>query len=321
VTTPTPAPDVSVVAVNYRTEEMTARAVRRATSSAGPFAVQQVVVDNGATEASTARLHAELPDAAIIPLAENRGFGAGVNAAAGHATGRTLFVVNPDALCRDDAVARLLRYLDSHPRVGLVAPRLLHEDGRVQVNAYRRFPNLVTLFFDFCAPLHPLDGTPLHPHALPRGRLAEAGRVAHVMGAAMLVRRSALDDAGPFDERYFLYLEETEWQRRIAATGVWEIHLEPAAEVVHAERGSSGASVVSPHFLVSAQRFHSSPRAARAVMRAGAAISVIAARLIARLRPRDPRFGKLAAAYRDVLAELRARGGSSPASRAPSPPM
>jgi N-acetylglucosaminyl-diphospho-decaprenol L-rhamnosyltransferase len=292
-----------VVAVNYRTPELTARAVRLATEAAAPFHVQQIVVDNGATEASTASLRAALPGATVVPLTENRGFGAGVNAGAAVATSGALFVVNSDAFCRPGAVACLLRYLDRDAAVGIVAPRLLHEDGRVQGNAYRRFPNLLTLFFDFCAPLHPLDGTPLHPHSVTRARLSRPGRVAHVMGAAFVVRRSALEASGGFDERYFLYLEETEWQRRVSERG-WEIHLEPSAEVVHAERASSGAQVVSRHYLVSAQRYFRSPRSARVVMRSGAAVSLLAARLAGRLRPSDPRFPKLVAAYRDVLTAL-----------------
>jgi GT2 family glycosyltransferase len=297
------AADVSVVAVNYRTPELTARAVRLASESAAPYRVQQVVVDNGATDAGTAMLRTALPDATVIPLADNRGFGAGINAAAARATGSSLFVVNSDAFCRADAVARLLRYLERRPEAGIVAPRLLHEDGRLQINAYRRFPNLITLFFEFCAPLHPLHGTRLHPHALPRERFAHPSRVAHVMGAAFLLRRETLRDAGGFDEAYFLYLEETEWQRRVAGRG-WEIHLEPSAVVVHAEHGSSDAQVVSPHYLVSAQRYFRSPLAARTVMRAGACISIVAARIASVLRPGDPRFTKLVAAYRRVLAAL-----------------
>lgn len=298
-----PPADVAVVAVNYRTPEATARAVALASASAAPYRVEEVVIDNGATAAGTAALRAGLPAATVIPLAENRGFGAGVNAAVAGSAAPLLFVVNPDAFCAAGAVAALVRYAAAHPAAGVVAPRLEHEDGRLQINAYRRFPNLATLFFDFCAPLHPLHGTALHPHALPADRFERAGRVAHVMGAAFLARRAAFADAGPFDERYFLYLEETEWQRRVAARA-WEIHLEPAARVVHAEHGSSDTEVVSPHYLASAQRFFRPPGAARGTMRAGAAVSVLTARAAGALRPGDPRFPKLARAYRRVLSDL-----------------
>ena len=295
-------PDVSVIVVNYRTEELTGRALAAARAAAGGLSLEEIVVDNGATAATAAALAVHAPRARVIAERDNRGFAAGVNAGVRAASAERLFVLNSDAFCQGDALARLVRHLDAHPHAGLVAPRLTGEDGDLQVNAYRRFPNLVTLFFDFAAPLHPLGRTRLHPHALPPTRFrGPAGPVAHVMGAAMLVRRAAYDAAGPLDEGYFLYLEETEWQRRLAAAG-WEIHLEPAAHLVHLEHGSSDATVVSPHFLDSAVRYHG-PRAL-GVMRAGARLSVLSARAAGRLRPGDERFGKLERGFRDVLARL-----------------
>lgn len=297
-------PDVSVIVVNYRTEALTGRALDAARAAAPGLEIEEIVVDNGATAQTAAALAAHAPRARVIPEPANRGFAAGVNAGVAAARGDRLFILNSDAFCRDDALARLVAHLDAHPRAGLVAPRLTGEDGGLQVNAYRRFPNLVTLFFDFTAPLHLLGHSRLHPHALPPSRFeGPAGPVAHVMGAAMLARRAAYDAAGPLDEGYFLYLEETEWQRRMAGAG-WEVHLEPAAHLVHLEHGSSDATVVSPHFLASAVRYHG-PRA-RAVMRAGARISVASARAARRVRPADERFVKLERAFSEVLERLAA---------------
>lgn len=298
-------PDVAVIVVNHGTEELTGRALRAARAAAPGLTVEEVVVDNGSTDATVAALARCASGARIVREPENRGFAAGVNAGVQAAGADLLFILNSDAFCRLDALARLTGYLHRHPRVGLVAPRLLDEDGRVRVNAYRRFPNLLTLFFEFTAPLHLLGDTALHPHALPPSRRARPGPVAHVMGAAMLVRRAAYEAAGPLDEAYFLYLEETEWQRRLVRAG-WEIHLEPTADVVHLEHGSSDANVVSPHYLQSAVRFYG-PRAVP-VMRTGARISVLSASVARRLRPDDARFAKLERSFRTVLESLDAAG-------------
>lgn len=292
-------PDVSIIVVNYRTPEMTAQSVAAARAAARGLETEAIVVDNGAVDVDS--LRGALPDATVVASPDNRGYAAGVNQGIARSSGRMLLLLNSDAFPQGDAISVLARELDAHPRVGIVAPRLVHDDGALQVNAFRRFPDLLTLFFDFCAPLHPLHGTRFHPHALPRQRFSgPAGPAAHVMGAAMLVRAEAARQAGPLDERFFLYLEETEWQRRITAAG-WDVWLQPAATVVHLERASSGATVVSPHYLRSTALYFPRPRAARAVMRLGAAISVAAAAVAARLRPADPRFPKLAAAYREVL--------------------
>jgi N-acetylglucosaminyl-diphospho-decaprenol L-rhamnosyltransferase len=296
-------PDVSIIVINYRTEDLSARAVADARAAAGELSTEAILVDNGATADSAARLRTGVPDAEIVELTENRGFAAGVNAGVARAKGRFLLLLNSDAFMRGHALASLAAHLEAHPRAGVVAPRLLHDDGSLQINAYRRFPGLLTLFFEFCAPLHLLHGRVLHPHTLPRTRFTSPVRVAHVMGAAMLVRREAFRDAGPFDEVFFLYLEETEWQRRVAAAG-WEIWVEPTAETLHLEKGSSDAQVFSPHYLESAKRYFHPWPAARLLMRLGARISVLSAALAARARPGDPRFPKLEMAFRDVLRRV-----------------
>ncbi len=300
-----------MVVVNYRTEVLSVRALADAVRSSAPYTVELVVVDNGATSASTAALRAAAPEATVVPIADNRGFAAGVNAGVRAASAPMLFVVNSDAFARDDAVARLLRHAAAHPHAGVVAPRLVNADGSLQINAYKRFPTLFTLFVEFCLPLHPLHGTRLHPHALPRSAMASPGRVAHVMGAAMLIRREAFAAAGPFDEAFFLYLEETEWQERLTRAG-WEVRFEPAAVVEHLEHASDDVHVVSRHYLASAQRYYRPAWAARLAMRSGAAVSIAAAAAARRVRPADPRFPRLVSAYRDVLRALRGAGAAPP---------
>jgi GT2 family glycosyltransferase len=296
-------PDVSIVVVNYRSAELTVRALESAAASAGGARVEEIVVDNASGADDLELLRERRPGALLVASAENRGFAAGVNEGLARARGRTVLVLNPDTIAADDALARLLAYLDAHPRAGVVAPLLRNADGSVQLSVHRRFPNLLTLFVEFCAPLHVLSATRWHPHTLPLARLARPGAVAHAAGAALLVRTDAARAAGPLDERFFLYLEETEWQRRMARAG-WEIHLEPAAEFMHSGQGSDAdVEVVSPHYLDSAQRFFG-PRA-RPVMRAGAVVSVWSARAARRLRPADPRFGKLERAYGRVREQLR----------------
>jgi GT2 family glycosyltransferase len=202
----------------------------------------------------------------------------------------------------------------------VAAPRLLYPDGRPQPNVYRRFPNLLTLFVDFCAPVgHALAHAPgLHPYVLPpgaRGRRA----VAHATGAALAVRRRAYDDAGPLDEGYFLYLEETEWQRRVRRSG-WSVESVPEACVVHRVRGGGeAAEVPSPHYLPSAYRYlraqGTSETAIDVTLVAGAVTSQLALRAVAALSSSRRRSAlRQAEGFRDVVRYVRrrrsARGGS-----------
>jgi len=297
--------DVSVIVVNFRSAALSARALTAARAAAGGLAVELVVVDN-TPEGEGEALAAAVPGATVIPRPDNPGFAGGVNAGMARARGRHVLLLNPDAFPEGDAVARLVAYLDAHPRVGVVAPLLRHEDGSVQNNAYKRAPTLLTLFVEYALPLQVLlHGTRLHPHNLPDAALARPRRIAHATGAALLVRREAAQAAGPLDEGYFLYLEETEWQGRIAAAG-WEVHLEPGARVTHLGGGSgAGLAFASPHYVASVRRYFGGRRATPWVMGTAALLSLAATSVAARLRPGDPRLAEHARAYRRVLALLR----------------
>jgi GT2 family glycosyltransferase len=299
-------PDVSVVVVNYHSDELALRAFADAAAAAPGLELEEILVENGSGEASVNRLAEGRPQARMVVVEENRGYGHGANAGLRAATGRTILLLNSDAFAHGDAVTRLVGYLDAHPRAGFVAPALLNEDGTRQLNAYRRFPNVVSVFFDYAHPVAaPLYGTAWHPYVLGRDRYTEPGRIGHAMGAALLLRPEVLDAAGFLDERYYLYLEETDWQRRASEAG-WEVHLDPRAVFTHVGGGSTGDySFASPHYLESLDRYFGGRRSIRAAAVAGSAITLAGASVAGRLRPADPRFPPLADAARRALAGLR----------------
>jgi N-acetylglucosaminyl-diphospho-decaprenol L-rhamnosyltransferase len=247
--------DAAVVVVNYRTPELVEQCLESVRAASGELSLQTVVVDNASDDGSVERLRAALPWARVVAMDENRGFAAGVNAGFRHTTAGAVIVLNPDTELLGGALIELLEHLQRRPGVGVVAPLLQDADGRLAPNGYRRFPGLLTLGMDLCLPFgYALAHAPsLHPYAMSPAALQAGERPAHVCGAAMAIRRTAYAQAGPLDEGFFLYLEETEWQRRIAATG-WAIEVLPAARVCHLERGG-GAQAPSPHFVGGALRY------------------------------------------------------------------
>jgi N-acetylglucosaminyl-diphospho-decaprenol L-rhamnosyltransferase len=297
--------DLSIVIVNYRTPELTLRAVDGARASCADLAVEEILVDNGAHD--VAALRAGRPGAQVVGAPENRGFAAGVNAGIAACSGRHIAVVNSDAFCRGDALARLVAHLDTRPEVAVAAPALRFPDGRRQLNAYKRFPSSLTVFFEHCHPLsNPLHGRALHPYVVPVTDYDHARPVAHVMGAAFVVRREAAAAAGPLDEGYFMYLEETDWQRRMSAAG-WEIDLVPEAEVVHLGGASAqDYAFAGSHYAASLDRYFAGRPGPRRAAIAGEAVTLVAARIAARVRPSDPRYAALADASSRALRTLRA---------------
>jgi N-acetylglucosaminyl-diphospho-decaprenol L-rhamnosyltransferase len=308
----TDRPDVSVIVVNYRSAELTVRALEDARRSAGGLVVEQLVVDNASGDAEVDLLRRRLADATVIALEQNRGFAAGNNAAISRAAGRYLLLVNPDAFACGDAVARLVGHLDAHPAAGLAAPVLENEDGSVQANLYRRFPTLASLFVEFCFPLALVAVALRTRRADPANAPAGWRPIAHAIGAALLVRGEAAAAAGPLDERFFLYLEETEWQRRMAAAG-WRRDGVPGARFVHLGGGSSSSpTLASPHYLDSANLFFDRGRAAEGVIAAGAVISWIWLKISHTLGLSSAPEDELRSAFGSLLRLLRARRRERP---------
>jgi GT2 family glycosyltransferase len=305
-------PDLTIVVLMYNSSEISLQAMAQALAAAPQEAViQEVFVDNGSAPVHAARLHAERPDAAVLVQDRNLGFAGGMNAGIAAARGRYVMLLNDDAFFHDDGVARLLAHMDAHPRTGVCGPKLLNRDGTQQLNAYRRPPNTLTVFFDFCFPLSALAyGRALHPYVLPRSRYDHSRPVGHLMGAVLLVRREVFDEAGKLDEAFPLYLEETEWQQRVARRG-WRIDLVPDAVATHwGGTGSGGYAFANAHFLIGLDYMHHGSRRIRFAAIAGAAISVLAARVAELARPGDERFRKLreacTRAIRILVAQERA---------------
>lgn len=299
--------DAAVVLVNYRTPALVERCLASVRASQGKLRLETVVIDNASQDGSVERLRASLPGTEVIAMDENRGFAAGVNAGFRHTTAATVIVLNPDTEVDADTLPLLLAHLREHPRTGVAAPLLEHPDGRLAPNGYRRFPGLFTVGLDLCIPFgYAVAHAPaLHPYAMSPSALHSGRRPAWVCGAALAVRRSAYTQAGPLDEGFFLYFEETEWQRRVTTCG-WEIALVPDTRVRHLVRGGGeDALAPSPHFVISAMRYLRMRGIPTIISRAALALSLALSwatlSLIAALPAKRARATRQARAYRQLL--------------------
>jgi hypothetical protein len=299
--------DASVVIVNYRTPELVERCLESVPAGCGELSMEVVVVDNASGDESVERLRALPSPPAVLSMPTNRGFAAGVNAGFEHTSTELVVVLNPDTEVRPGALRALVEHLRANPRTGVVAPLLEGPGGQLAPNGYRRFPGLLMLAFDLCIPFsYALVHTPgLHPYAMSPAALRAGAKPAWVSGAAMAVRRAAYEEAGPLDEDFFLYFEETEWQRRVARRG-WAIELAPGASVCHLVRGGGDDALAhSPYFVSSALRYlrmQGVPVAlSRVVLSISLLLSWMALGTIALLPGKRAKAAPQARAYRSLL--------------------
>ncbi|MBI4494114.1 MAG: glycosyltransferase family 2 protein [Chloroflexi bacterium] len=218
---------VSAIIVSYNTRELLRRALRSALGRPG-LEVEGLVVDNASQDGSAEMVAEEFPQVVLVRSAENRGFAAGVNQGLQRARGEYVLLLNPDAELLGDGLERMVEFLAGHPRVAAVGPRLVYGDGSRQHAAFA-FPTLPMIFLDF----FPLHGRLLDSRLNGRYPPAAAPHpIGHPLGACMLLRRQALAEVGPFDERFFMYCEEVDWCLRAWQQG-WQVYHLPQAVARH----------------------------------------------------------------------------------------
>jgi GT2 family glycosyltransferase len=218
---------LSAIVVNRNTADLLVTCVDHIMRSDLEGGVEIIVVDNGSTDDSVARIDQSHPAVIVLKAGRNLGFAAANNKALSKARGDYLLLVNTDALLEPSCAKELLDVMTAFPDAAMVGPQLMNPDGSLQTS-YEAVPTLATetLNRSLLKRLFP-SKYPGKYRALSAPEPVEA-----LIGAVMLLRRSALEEVGGFDEGYFFFLEETDLAVRLRDAG-WKVVHDPAARVVH----------------------------------------------------------------------------------------
>lgn len=226
------APDVSIVIVSFNTRDLLRECLKSLERQSAGTSKEVIVVDNTSRDGTADMVANEFPQVKLIRSDINLGFAAANNAAFPHCIGKYVVLLNSDAFLRSKALQRAMAYMDADETIGLGGARLVGPDDCLQPSA-RMFPSLLNDFLT-------LSGLAAR---FPRSRFfgrfdrtwADPDQVADVdwvPGAFSIVRRSALEETGFFDEKFFLYYEEVDLCRRIRAAG-YKVRYWPDVVVVH----------------------------------------------------------------------------------------
>lgn len=180
------------------------------------------VVDNASSDGSVAAVRERYPYVQVIENAENRGFAAANNQAIEASRGDYVLLLNSDTIVHAQALERMTRFLEAHPRVGVAGACLLNADGTLQPS-WAAFPS-------FWSELLGRNIRTRTPYRTDDGSAAYL--VDWVGGAALMIRRTVIEQIGVLDEGYFMYSEETDWCFRVRKAG-WDICYLPNATIVH----------------------------------------------------------------------------------------
>lgn len=241
---------LAIIIVNWNVRDLLAGCLRSIQTDLPPGG-QIWVVDNASGDGSVEMVRRDFPDVHLIASDTNLGFAGGNNAAlraigfgeknqpAGHELPAAVLLLNPDTEVHPGALATLTDFLARNLQAGIAGARLLYGDGSFQHSGFG-FPGLWQVAIE----LLPLPGRLAESRLngrYPRTLYADGQpfRVDHPLGAAMCVRREAIEQVGLLDEQYALYVEEVDWSKRILMAG-WLAYCVPAAVVTHFGGQSTG---------------------------------------------------------------------------------
>lgn len=231
--------DLSVIIVNWNTRDLLLNCIRSVYETVQGIEFEIWVVDNGSTDKSQQAVKAAFPQVHLIENTQNRGFAAANNQALKQMAGRYALLLNSDAALTERAAERLLAFMESTPTAGMACGQLLNPDGTLQ-NSIANFPTLLTLISN--ETLLRI----LFPERFPSKRRSYTGPipVESGIGACLMIRKTAMEMVGIFDESFFFFFEETDWAYRMRQAN-WRIFFVPSARIIHAQGKSAGNSVAS----------------------------------------------------------------------------
>lgn len=230
-------------AITKQTLESVYRETKNISAPGGPalgWDFEVILIDNNSADDSVAMIKRDFPRVVLVENKDNLGFAKGNNQGMAIAKGEYTMLLNSDTIVLDGAINKLAGYLNDHPEVMMVGPRLLNKDGTFQHACRRVLPDPVNSFF-YLFGLNKI---------FKRSKIASeykqlaadpeiSGPAQALSGAAMMFRRTVYEKIGGLDERFFMYGEDLDFCKRVYDNGWITMYLADA-KITHLGGVSSG---------------------------------------------------------------------------------
>jgi GT2 family glycosyltransferase len=239
---------LSIIIVSWNVRDELLECLRSIEKNPPSHKFEVIVVDNASTNDTVNTVKTDFPEVIVIANSKNRGFAAANNQGIKQSRGEYLLLLNPDTIVHPKSLNVLINFMDDNENVGACGPKLLNTNGSAQ-DSVRCFPSF---------------GGALHRHTAFKllGIFKGAYRkwvmkdfnydkqteVDQVMGAALMTRKSIIEQTGPMDEKFFMYYEEVDFCYRIKQAG-WRIVFVPEAEIIHLGGRSAGQIPVGKRIM------------------------------------------------------------------------
>ncbi len=285
---------VSIITVNFNQPQVTEELLQSISDTYGNLEI--IVVDNGSKKDLSTVWEANYPKVNFIRSEENLGFAGGNNLGLKSATGDYLFFVNNDTEFTAGLIEKLVEVMNANPLVGMISPKIKYFSDKSLIQYAGYTPMNYYTCRNSCIGLREKDS----------GQYGHiTGPTAYCHGAAMMVRKGAIEKAGPMNENFFLYYEEVDWCERIKRAG-FEAWICTDAVIYHKESISVGKKSKLKEYFMNRNRIlfirRNAPLFKRLVFYKYFVLLVVPRNLIAYLR--DKNYGFIAMLFKALWWNL-----------------
>ncbi len=238
--------DLSIIIVNYNTRDFLKKCLETLQLAINKASVKTeiIIADNASTDGSLEYLEkTEEKKKELIKVIKNKanlGFAKANNLALKKAQGRYILFLNPDTIIQEDTLETMLKFMDSHPKVGAATCRLELPDGQFDQPCHRGFPTVWNSFcyFSGLSKIFPQSKI-FAGYSLGYLPLNKIHEIEACHGAFLIVRREVGEDLKWFDEDYFWYGEDLDFCYRLKQKG-WQLMFVPTTKIIHYKGAASG---------------------------------------------------------------------------------
>lgn len=226
--------DVSVIIVNFNTKDLTINCIKSVIEKTKDINYEIIAVDNNSNDNSASEIRKEFPEIQLIGLNENIGFGRANNEGIKIAKGKYIFCLNPDTILINNAIKALYDFMEIHPECGGSGGNL-YDKNMKPCYSFGYGDDIISLLFrkTILKWTHRPVFRKIKDYEKNRDK-TKIQEVNNITGADLMLRKSVLDKVGYFNEKFFMYFEETELETRIRRAG-YKIYFVPDSKIIHLE--------------------------------------------------------------------------------------
>lgn len=231
--------DLSIAVVNYNGLDTILQLLHDIYTHTNTLSFQVYVIDNASADGSPASIRTKFPQVTLIESDTNRGYGGGNNMVLPMLDSRYHLVINPDVVIKDNILRQLVDYMDFHPDVALVTPRVLHTDGTEQ-HLPKRLPTIRYMFGGRFTRYFEKSRRIRAEYTRSDEQFTQPEEIEFCTGCFMLMRTHYFKELGGFDKDFFMYMEDADLSQRLGQKG--RLMFYPGCAITHQWEKASAKS-------------------------------------------------------------------------------